>query len=176
VRGRFAVVGAGLGWLVLGCLVMPAAFAQDAVVTFYSHGSNLTSGLPGSKHGIYFGIVYDGNQALLSFREGFVGKNNRFAVFRVPAGSHTFSASYSSHPSKGHSLTIELKAGQDYFIRAQSESSGIGIVEVEHGRLDEVSCTVANEETAKAKALPLRVISSKMSGNLLQPQLVPSCP
>jgi hypothetical protein len=152
-----------------------AVAAQDAVVTFYSHGSFMTSGAPGSKHGIYYGAIYDGDKMLVSFREGFVVKNNRFATFKLSAGVHSFSASYTKHPSKDHTLQIELTAGQPYFIRAQSESSGILIVEVEHGRLDQIACDVAQKETENAKPLITKAISPTMIGNLIEPQLIPSC-
>jgi hypothetical protein len=157
-------------------LLSTAASAQDAVVTFYSHGSRATSGVPGTKNGVYWGSVFDGDERLLTFKDGFFFKNNRFTVLRLPPGTHTFSASYNSHPSKDHSFSIDLKAGENYFIRAQSESSGVIVVDVEHGRLDQVTCKVALDETAKAKPLSAKAISSKVAGNIVQQSAIPSCP
>jgi hypothetical protein len=161
-------------FFILLCSV--GAMAQDATIVFYSHGSSMSSGLPGSKHGVFFGAVYDGDERLLVFKEGIFLKNNRFAIFELPAGLHTFSASYNKHPSKDHPLQIDLKAGQNYFVRAQSESSGILVVEIEHGRLDRTTCEDAHLETLNAKPLPAKAISSTASGEWLRDQSIPDCP
>ncbi len=151
--------------------------ALDATVMFYSHGSMMTSGLPGTNHGIFYGCVYDGTEQLACFRDGFFIKNNRFIVFRLPAGSHTFSASYSGkHPAKNSQMPMQLEGGKTYFLRAQSESRGVIEIEWDRGRLDEVSCAVAAQEAATAKALKAERIPAKMAGLLAPAQVIPSCP
>ena len=154
----------------------PASAGQDAVVTFYSHGSALTSGLPGSNHGIYFGCIYDGTQRLACFQDGFFIKNNRYIVFQLPPGPHTFSASYGKHPAKNSQFPIQLDAGKNYFLRAQSESRGIIEIEFERGRLDEVTCDIAQKETEKAKPLKIKQVSSPATAKLNTVQTVPTCP
>src|SRR5689334_2195332 len=81
----------------LGLSMSMLAEDQDAIVVFYSHGSPLSTGLPGSKHGFFYGSIYDSNQRLVVFHDGFIAKNNRFIVFKLAPGPHTFSASYGSH-------------------------------------------------------------------------------
>lgn len=156
-------------------LYLPNVAAQDEVLTFYSHGSMATTGLPGAKHGIFYGRIYDGNQFLLSFRDGVFVKNNRFVVMSLAPGLHTFSASYSSHPAKNSKFTIMLESGKNYFLRAQSESSGIFVLEFEKGRFDQVSCEVAHQDTENAKPLEKNVASS-LAGRVVPGQLIPSCP
>src|ERR1700720_2290502 len=117
------------------------ALAQDALVTFYTHGSRLKGGLPGTKNGIYFGGIYDGDHQLFSFYEGVAVKNNRFVTLQMPAGNHNFSASYKKKPSDEQQIALE--PGKHYFFRAQSESSGVIVWEFEKGRLDQVSCSTA---------------------------------
>ena len=130
------------------------ASAQKALVTFYSHGSNLTSGIPGTHHDMYFGSVFDGSQGLFSFRDGFFEHNNRYLVLRLDPGPHTFGASNGKRPEPRETLSLDLKAGESYFIRAQGESKGVpGIFTLQHGRLDLMPCTEAAAELTKAKPL-----------------------
>lgn len=126
--------------------------AQEALVTFYTHGTSL-SGMPGTKHGVFFGGIYDGDQAIVYFHEGFVVKNDRFVTFHLPAGDHDFSASYSKRPAKEHHIRVALEPGHHYFFRASSESSGVIVVESEKGRLDQVSCQTAQDEAHSLKPL-----------------------
>jgi len=74
------------------------ACSQEAIVTFYTHGSRLTLTIPRSKHGIYYGSVWDGDRELLVFQD--VGKTDRYAIFRLPAGPHAFSARFDYNPPK----------------------------------------------------------------------------
>ena len=61
-----------LSVLVSLCSICKWAKAQDTLVTFYTHGSVWTSGIPGTKHDIYIGSIFDGTQRLFGFRDGFL--------------------------------------------------------------------------------------------------------
>jgi hypothetical protein len=139
------------------------AQGQDVLVTFYSHGSFLTTGIPGTKQDIYIGSIFDGPQRLFGFRDGFFAHNNRYITFHFAPGQHTFGASNGKHPETRETLSVDLKAGDRYFIRAQGESKGVpGVFEIQHGRLDLMSCTEAQTELAKAKPLGDKALSKAM--------------
>jgi hypothetical protein len=172
-RIRFAAVVSC--WL---AFLAPYATGEDATVTFYNHGSTWTSGLPGTNHGIYWGCIYDGNVRLNCFREQKVFsqiKNNRFAVYHFAPGVHVFSASYGKHPSKRSEFSIELDPGKHYYLRAQSESRGIVEIEWEYGRIDKVTCEVAQEETEKGKPLSDKVFSPEGRAARATVQTIPPC-
>jgi len=154
----------------------PSASAQDATVVFYAHGSVLTSGLPGSNRGIFYGNIFDGNRRLFKFRDGFFVKNNRMLIFNLAPGPHIFSASYGKHPSKKSQVVLTLESDKNYFLRAQSESRGVVEIEWERGRLDPVSCDVAQRETENAKILQQKSVSPDAMASLSPNQAFPPCP
>jgi hypothetical protein len=91
--------------------------------------------------------------------------------------AHTlFFASYGKTPAHGGKLPLTLDAGQHYFIRAESESKGIGIVEFEKGRLDAVSCETAHTQTEGAKVLDMKRVASQVTANVIQTPLPVTCP
>jgi hypothetical protein len=140
--------------VLLLCTVLSDANAQDAIVTFYSHGSYLTSGIPGTAHDIYIGSIFDGSQGVFSFRGKFIAHNNRFITLRFAPGPYTFGASNGKRPEPRESLSINLEANEHYFIRAQGESQGVpGVFTIQHGRLDLMTCSEAQIDIAKAKPL-----------------------
>jgi hypothetical protein len=166
-------------WVAVTLLGANAATAQpatnSATVVFYSHGNLWTSGLPGSNHGIFYGRVFCGENALFSFREGVFAKNNLVISFHVPPGEYAFSASYGKHaPQKRIPLT--LNPGQRYFFRAQSESRGIVEIEWERGRLDQVSCETASEETKSAKQLAAKKVAKQFAAIIDSTQIPITCP
>jgi hypothetical protein len=156
--------------------MLVSASAQDTLVTFYSHGSLMKSGVPGTNHGIFYGCIYDGAQRIACFRDGLFMKNNRFVVFRLAAGLHTFSASYSKHPAKNSQFAIQVEPGKNLFLRVQSESRGVIGIEFERGRLDQVTCDVAQREIKNGKALDVKKIPAAMRASLDPMQVIPSCP
>ncbi len=157
-----------------------ACLAQDAVknatVTFYMHGNRMTSGMPGTRTGVFYGQVFDSKSPLLSFREGFFKKNNLVVSFALLSGPHTFWASYGKTPAHGGKLALTLEAGKNYFIRAESESRGIGLVEFEKGRLDVVPCETARTQTEGAKLLDVKRIAPRATANVVQMPLPINCP
>jgi hypothetical protein len=148
--------------LLLLCIRVPEAKGQDAIVTFYSHGSYLTTDIPGTVHDMYFGGIFDGSQGLFSFRDGFLAHNNRFLSLRFAPGAHTFGASNGKRPEPRETLVVDLKAGEHYFIRAQGEPKGVpGVFTIQHGRLDLMSCADAQRELVKAKPLKDKALWKK---------------
>jgi hypothetical protein len=124
--------------------------AKNAIVTFYSHGNRITSGLPGTKSA-FWGKVFDDKKLLFSFREGLVHKSNLVISFALLPGTHTFFASYATMPTRAGKLSLTLEPGKRYFVRAESTSEGVVVVEFEKGRLDQVSCETARKETEKCR-------------------------
>jgi hypothetical protein len=135
----------------------------------------MKGGIPGTKNGIYYGGIYDGDQCLLSFYEGVAVKNNRFVTLKMPAGNHNFSASYKKKPSDEQRVQIALEPGKHYFFRAQSESSGVIVWEFEKGRLDQVSCTTAQSEAAEAKPLVAKHMTRALKTMSVSEQSIPPC-
>jgi hypothetical protein len=130
------------------------AFGQEAIVTFYSHGSNLTTGLPGVGHDVYYGHIFDGTQGLFSFHDGFFLHNNRYLSLRLAPGTHTFGASNGKRPEARETLQVDLKPGESYFVRARGDSYGVpGVFTLQHGKLELIPCATAQGEMANAKPL-----------------------
>ncbi len=148
---------------------------QNAIVTFYSHGNRWTSGLPGSNHGIFYGKVFSGENALLSFFVPFSLRNNQVISFHFPPGAYAFSASYGKHASKKR-ISLTLNPGERYFFRAQSESRGIVEIEFERGRLDQVSCETASDETKDAKPVAEKRVAKQFAASVVSTQISVACP
>lgn len=162
-----------LSALVLLCLICNGARAQDAVVTFYTHGSFWKTNSIGNKHDFYRGNVFDGSQRLFAFGDSFYVQSNRYISLRFAAGPHTFGASSAKRPELRETLNLDLKAGERYFVRVQGETLIMGI---QHGRLDLVSCSKAESELAHAKPLNDRALSEEVLSKLVVDEAgQPSC-
>jgi hypothetical protein len=160
--------------LLLSCLLTvsswSAAATNDAFVTFYTEGSLATYGVPGSKHGYFMGVIFDGQQNL-----GYL-RRHRFMTMRFSPGEHIFSASYSGkHPAENSQLSLKLEEGKNYFIRAESESRGIYIVDSEKGRLDLVACEAAHAELQKATAVAEKHVPKDVRDRVVQDKSLPEC-
>jgi hypothetical protein len=149
---------------------------KSAMVTFYMHGNRMTSGVPGTHTGLFYGQVFDGKSRLFSFREGFYVKNNLLISFALQSGPHTFFASYGKTPAHGGKVDLVLEAGKHYFIRAASESKGVVLVEFEKGRLDAVSCETARSETEDARLLSTKHVASQMTADITPTSFPVVCP
>lgn len=158
-------------------LIPFAAVAQstDATVTFYAHGSFWTSGLPGSKHSLFVGKIFDGSNPLLSFHEGLVTKNNRFVTLHLPAGPHDFAAADGNAPKSEVHIPITLEAGKQYFFRAQDESSGIVVVTWTKARLDQVTCREAQTDAPEAKPLKPKHSTPALASSRVDLLTMPGC-
>jgi hypothetical protein len=148
---------------------------QLATVTFYAQGSQLTSGLPGSKHGIFTGRIFDGKEALVTFHEGFIGHNGRFITLQLPAGPHDFAATNGTHAKPEEHLALTVLPGQQYFLRAQNESSGFVIVESEKARLDQRTCALAHGDAPQAKPLQPKHPPAALPAQRISIEEMPSC-
>ena len=160
--------------LLLFCLLTlsswSAAAANDAIVPFYTEGSLATYGVPGSKHGYFMGVIFDGQQSLAHLRR------HRFMTMRFSPGEHVFSASSSGkHPADNSQLSLKLEEGKSYFIRAESESRGIYIVQSEKGRLDAVTCETAHAELQKATAVEEKYVPKDVRDRLVQDKSLSEC-
>jgi hypothetical protein len=144
--------------LITPCVITAPLQAQQpekaATVTFYSQGNAMTLGVPGTKHSLFFGKVFDGDRLLFRFQPKSV------ASFTLAAGTHTFSAGYGKKPPGKDNLSITLQSGRAYRIRVQSESS-VNLIS-DQGRLEEVPCETARKETADYKPLDAKRIAPDM--------------
>jgi hypothetical protein len=167
-----------LFWAAITLLGTNLAIAQapttSATVVFYTHGSRLTSGIPGTKSGIFCGKLYDGKKVLLNFRQGFFPEKNLIVALAFEPGPHTFSAGYAAMPHG--KLSLVLEPNKTYFVRAESESKGVVVVEIEKGRLDQVPCAIARQETQKATLLSNKKLASDRRGSILALPLPVTCP
>lgn len=148
---------------------------QDAIVTFYSHGNRWTTDMPRSNHGLFYGKIFNGENVLLNFREGFPPKNNLVISIHFPPGEYSFSAAYGNHAPK-KKLSVTLNPGERYFLRAQSEARGIVEIEFYSGRLDEVSCATASEETTNAKELAGKKVAKQFAASAVSTRIPIACP
>jgi hypothetical protein len=142
--------------------------AKTATVTFYSQGNQMTLGVPGTKHSLFFGRVFDGQQLLFSFHA------KSIVSFTLPAGSHTFSAGYGKKQPRNNNLSVTLQPGNTYMLRAQSEASANLISD--KGRLEVVSCETARKETAGYAPLDQKKIAPQMVTAVITTQMPIVCP
>ncbi len=142
------------------------AAANDAYVTFYNKGSIALGSIPGTKHNLFVGTVFDGQQSL-----GYL-RFHRFMTMRFPAGQHVFSASSSDkHPAENSQLILTLEEGKNYFIRAQSEAHMVK----DKGRLDLITCEVAHADLKGATAVEEKHVRKDVRDRLVQDNLLPEC-
>ncbi len=146
-----------------------------ATVTFYAKGSNSTTGLPGSKHGIFYGQIFDSSKPLVSFYEGFVIHNGRFLTLKLVPGLHDFVATDRDKPKDEQHISVDLQPGKQYFFRAQDESSGFVIVEWRKARLDAVDCNTAHFDAGNAKPLKPRHASAEVVSERTYLEELPPC-
>lgn len=146
-----------------------------SIVTFYSHGVFMQTGVPGTKNGIFLGSIFDGDQRLFSFYEGFVGKNDRFVTLTMPAGIHNFSASSGKSSRKEKHVTVNLEPNKRYYFRAQNESKGVIVWESEKGRLDQVNCQTVQDDAAKAKPLKPKHETQALRAMRVAEESIPPC-
>ena len=148
-----------LSALVFLCFSCKGAKAQDAMVTFYTHGSFWKTNSIGNKHDFYRGNIFDGAQQLFAFGNTFYVQSNRYITLRFVAGPHTFGASSAKQPELRETLNLDLKAGERYFVRVQGETLLFG---VQHGRLDLIPCARTQAELAHTKPLNNQALSEEV--------------
>jgi hypothetical protein len=153
---------------------IPPPDQQTAIVTFYVHGT-ATGGLyPGSKHGTFDGLIFDGNNALVSFQEGIFIHNNRFITLRLPAGPHDFVATMNAEPHREGHVVVTLLPGHQYFLRAQYDNPIVSN-EGAKARLDPVTCEEAHKDAPNAKSLHPKHPSAALLTQLVSTEEMPPC-
>jgi hypothetical protein len=170
-----ALLGAAVT-LLAACATTAQPTPNTATVIFYTHGKRLETGIPGTKNGVFWGKLYEGKNALLNFRQGFPAENNLIVAIAFEPGPHTFSAGYPTMPTKHGQVSLTLEPNKTYFVRAESESEGIVLVEFEKGRLDQVACETARTETQKATLLSSKKLVPNRRGTIVPLPLPVTCP
>lgn len=108
-------------WIGFACFftLTPLTLAQgapastsEAQVTFYSTGSFWKTAKPYYRHGLFKGLIFDGQEPFAQMKGG------RFVTFTFPPGEHIFSANYWLYksPKGGAHLKLDLMPGQHYYI------------------------------------------------------------
>jgi hypothetical protein len=157
-------------------LVALPTFAQDksadppqALVTFYSSGNPWLGGLPGYKHGVFTGRLFDEYDELAFIWPG------QFITFKLDAGPHTFSAnSWMVHsPKGGGHLELDLVAGRHYYIATFFSQAA---VVVPLPLLEKRSCEEAQKESAKAVPLRPKHLKHYAADRVVDETTFPACP
>jgi hypothetical protein len=158
--------------LLMAMLILPSITspAQTAEVTFFSNGSKLTPNAPHANHAVFDGWLFDGNQPI-----GFV-QPKHFLTLRLSTGPHIFSASFSAkHPAENSKLQIDLAEGGRYFVRVQAEWRGVLVLESRKGRLDVVTCQIAQLEATNAPSSDTKRIMPEMRDKVVSGPSIPPC-
>jgi hypothetical protein len=140
-----------------------------AIVTIYSGGNLANMLLPSSKGQVFSGCVFDGDEMV-----GCISHLG-FITVKMTPGPHTLSASLSSrHPAKNSQLEVTLETGKNYYLRAEEESAAFkNVVGSRKGRLEVVTCEVANSDTQKYQSMEEKQLGPAYKG-LSQPDM-PVC-
>jgi hypothetical protein len=119
---------------------------KEAEVTFYSNNITARGGLPGHQAGAFKGRLFDEDRQLAFMEPG------HFITFKVPAGLHTFSATnwMAKHATNGAHVTLDLAAGEHYFIQALVLSTYLGSTTT---YINKVTCEGAAQEAKHSKPL-----------------------
>ena len=154
--------------LVLGCA---NGYAQTAEVIIYSHGSWASEIKPITQNGIFKGGIWDGKEPIAMFTDRLYLTNDRFVVLDLAAGVHVFGTGEGNKPRGKSLLTLDIKAGQRYYLRVYQTSNPLR----ESSGFEPVSCEQAREDLKAGKALDERAVR-KDKRNLLSPkQEIPVC-
>ena len=155
--------------------LMPPSQSQDkpasqpeAQVTFYSTGSAWKSFGYGYKHGVFSGLIFDGQQPLLKMR------GDRFVTLSLLPGEHLFSATYwfDKKAKHGALLKLYLAPGQHYYIATYFNGRPlIGPVPL----IEQNSCGDAQKDAAAAKPLPQSDLEKPAIPYWIQETSFPKC-
>jgi hypothetical protein len=125
---------------------------EDAQVTFYSNAITLLGGLRGHDLGAFKGRIFDGDHELAFLEPA------HFVTFRISPGLHVLSVAswVNKHSKPGAHLTMNIGAGQQYFVECGTTSFGPLFV------IRDVACTRAQVTNQKTK--PLEVVHVRPDG------------
>ena len=150
-----------------------SAVKPNAEVTFYSENPIWPALAPVSTGVAFYGNLFDAEQPLAYIEHG------RFLTLRLAAGIHKFSATISAHhPDKESLLTIDMKPGGHYFVRASSNQKNLVVVPIMfvRGILQEVPCEAAQKEAGNAKPVSAKHVVRNVRSLLNPITSFPACP
>ncbi len=159
-------------FLLLAPLVFArTAFAQTAQVTFYASGSQAKLLLPKSEDAAFVGWIYDGPQKLTLLAPG------RFGTFTLPAGVHSFSASFSKHPAANSQLVLTLEPEHSYFVAVTAYQVNTIVTPIgwHHGILAETDCATAQEHAGRQKPVKSRWVDKAVASTHSPSAQLPAC-
>ncbi len=156
------------------CAVGSIAVAQNPQVTFYGGGNPWVTRVPGAKNAGLDGALFLDTHRLAYFRF------NRFLTLSMPVGTyHFFASTKYDKPDGSPMLELQMVAGQHYFVRV-SESNGVADVvspvRLDQGRIELVSCLVAQKEAGKMRPLDAKYLSDDVLSQAVDGWKLPTCP
>jgi hypothetical protein len=145
------------------------AETQEAKVTFYSSHVTLTGGLPGRQPGAFKGRLFMEDKQLAFMEPG------HFVTFVLPSGPHILSATtwLAKHSDSGAHITMNLGAGQHYFIETMTLNNWLGAVRFD---IKEVSCQDAQKNNAHNKPLEPTHLRPDGVPPFIADTVFPACP
>jgi hypothetical protein len=153
---------------------MATCDAQTGTVTFYSAtftvANQLKAGVVPAGRVPFAGWLFDGNQRLAHAKPG------RFFTFRLPAGPHTFSATYkSAHPGSS-TLQLNVEPDQHYCVNLSVRYLNYVVVPLStvDSKLRALNCEEASQEASQSKPLELKRIDSQATDKLVLAAAFPS--
>jgi hypothetical protein len=137
-------------------------------VTFYSSGSFLKAAIPGYKYGNFAGRIMDEYDQLAMLTPG------HFITFELDPGPHTFSANtwMLPRPEGGGHLTIDLVAGQHYYIGTYLQS----LVLVSNFRIEQRTCQEAQQDNKTTQPLDQKHLNKYGIARVVTETSFPTCP
>jgi hypothetical protein len=142
---------------------------QAGQITFYNGGALWKLDIPGAKNAQFAGAVFQEKQKLAEIYRA------RFLTLTIDPGTYTFSASLRrNHPAANSQMLLTVEPGKQYFVRVVTEV-GSGLVPVSQGRLDLVTCEVAQKEAAKMKPLEGKYVDPAMGNRAVSATALPGC-
>jgi hypothetical protein len=97
----------------------------------------------------FTGWLFDGKERLAHAQSG------HFMTFHLPAGPHTFSATYKSGLPGLAALQLNVESNQHYCIRLSANYVNYVVLPIQHvdSRIDQVKCQQALQEAGTSKPL-----------------------
>jgi hypothetical protein len=152
--------------LLLAMAVLTSScIAQTGTVTFYSVGTTMRGGVaiavvPAGKEP-FTGWLFDGKQRLAHAQSG------HFMTFDLPAGPHSFSATYKSDLPGLTVLQLNVERNQHYCFRLSANYVNYIVLPIQHvdSRIDQVTCQQAFQEAGTSKPLSSKRVDATARGN-----------
>jgi hypothetical protein len=139
----------------------------QALVTIYSTGSFWKGGIPGNKHGMFAGRIFDEYDKLAQLRPG------HYVTFKLSPGLHTLSAGpwFGTAPTAAH-LEINLVANQHYYIGTYLESE----IVLSTFHIEQRTCLEAQHDNLKSTPLDPKHLEKYGKTVYVADTTFPTCP